>query len=147
DPKGAYAAVIPAWIDALLKGQPVYINGDGETSRDFCHIDNVVQANLLSATTGRPGALNQVYNIALGDRTTLNQLFTALQGSLRKLDPSLPKRQPVYREFRAGDVRHSLADISKARRLLGFAPTHRVGEGLKVAAKWYECANTPLDMM
>ena len=137
DPRGAYAAVIPAWIEALLKRQPVYINGDGETSRDFCFIDNVVQANLLAATTARPAALDQVYNIALGQRTTLNQLFGHLQGALRKLDSSVPRQQPVYRAFRAGDVRHSLADIRKARKLLGFVPTVPVRQGLDLAMEWY----------
>jgi UDP-N-acetylglucosamine/UDP-N-acetylgalactosamine 4-epimerase len=100
DPHGAYAAVIPAWIDALLKREPVYINGDGETSRDFCFIDNVVQANLLAAAAGRPKAVNQVFNIALGEKTTLNELFHLLQSALRKADRSLPEQAPVYRAFR-----------------------------------------------
>ena len=137
DPNGAYAAVIPAWIAALLQRQPVYINGDGQTSRDFCYIDNVVQANLLAAAAAPAKAVNQVFNIALGEKTTLNQLFAQLQGALRKLEPSLPKQQPCYREFRAGDVRHSLADISKARRLLGYRPTCRIGQGLERAMAWY----------
>lgn len=136
DPNGAYAAVVPAWIAALLKREPVYINGDGETSRDFCYIDNVVQANLLAATAGDK-ALNQVFNIALGEKTTLNGLFHLLQAALRKADPLLPKQAPVYREFRAGDVRHSLADISKARRLLGYRPACRIRQGLDLAMDWY----------
>lgn len=137
DPNGAYAAVIPKWIDALLRRQPVQINGDGETSRDFCFVDNVVQANLLAATTGNPAALNQAYNVAVGERTTLNQLFQALQNGLRKINPSLPEVKPVYQDFRAGDVRHSLADISKAQRLLGYEPIQRVEEGLALAMSWY----------
>jgi UDP-N-acetylglucosamine 4-epimerase len=137
DPEGAYAAVIPKWIAALIKREPVYINGDGETSRDFCFIENVVQANLRAATAERPEAINQAYNIALGGRTTLNELFELLQRALRKADPSLPEQKPVYRDFRPGDVRHSLADISKARRLLGYAPTHPIREGLELAMEWY----------
>ena len=137
DPNGAYAAVISAWIAALLRREPIYINGDGETSRDFCHIDNVVQANLLASMADRPEALNQVFNIALGERTTLNQLFRLLQAALRKAEPGLPKQKPQYREFRAGDVRHSLADISKAQRLLGYTPTCRIAEGLNQAMTWY----------
>jgi UDP-N-acetylglucosamine/UDP-N-acetylgalactosamine 4-epimerase len=121
----------------LLRREPVHINGDGETSRDFCYIDNVVQANLLAATASDPQAVNRAYNIALGERTTLNRLFEMLQMALRGIDPSLPEQRPVYRDFRLGDVRHSLADISKARELLGYAPTHRIEEGLKLAMDWY----------
>ncbi len=137
DPNGAYAAVIPKWIAALLQREPVRINGDGETSRDFCYIANVVQANLLAATATDPAAVNQVYNVALGERTTLNELFQALQSGLRQRDPALPEQRPVYGDFRPGDVRHSLADIGKAVRLLGYAPTHRLSEGLEVAFDWY----------
>jgi UDP-N-acetylglucosamine 4-epimerase len=137
DPEGAYAAVIPKWIAALLRREPVRINGDGETSRDFCYIANVVQANLLAATTANPAAVNQAYNIAVGERTTLNELFALLQAGLRKRDAALPEQQPVYQDFRPGDVRHSHADISKAARLLDYAPTHRIGEGLEVAFDWY----------
>lgn len=137
DPDGAYAAVIPKWIAALLKREPIHINGDGETSRDFCFIDNVVQANLLAATVPRPEALDQVYNVALGERTTLNELFHLLQGALRQKDPSLPQSQPIYREFRPGDIRHSVADITKARTLLGYSPTHSVKAGLELAMGWY----------
>jgi UDP-N-acetylglucosamine/UDP-N-acetylgalactosamine 4-epimerase len=137
DPEGAYAAVIPKWIGALIQRQPVYINGDGETTRDFCYIENVVQANLLAATTTHPAASGEVYNIALGERTTLNALFQMLQGALRRLDASLPEQRPIYREFRPGDVRHSLADIAKAQQLLGFAPTHRIEDGLNLAMEWY----------
>jgi len=137
DPGGAYAAVIPKWIAALLNREPVIINGDGETSRDFCFIENVVQANLLAATARNPAALNQTYNVAFGRRTTLNALLSTLKTFLRRLDPSLPDSQPIYREFRAGDVRHSLADITKAQRLLGYAPTHGLEEGLDLAMDWY----------
>jgi len=138
DPAGAYAAVIPAWIAALLHREPVQINGDGETSRDFCSIQNVVQANLLAATTSNPAAMNQAYNIAVGERTTLNELFNLLQQSLRQRDPALPMQKPVYRDFRPGDVRHSLASIGKAERLLGYAPTHQIKDGLELAMDWYQ---------
>jgi UDP-N-acetylglucosamine/UDP-N-acetylgalactosamine 4-epimerase len=137
DPEGAYAAVIPLWIAALLRRQPVFINGDGETSRDFCFVANVVQANLLAATAPNAEAVNQAYNVALGHRTTLNELFHFLQTSLRQRDAALPEQQPSYRDFRPGDVRHSLADISKAQRLLGFAPSHSIQAGLELAMDWY----------
>ena len=140
DPAGAYAAVIPKWIDTLLRREPIRINGDGETSRDFCHVDNVVQANLLAATTTNPAAVNQVYNIALGQRTTLNELFTQLQSSVRQRNAKLPKTNPVRGPERAGDIRHSLADINKARQLLGFAPTVNVADGLERTMDWY-CAS------
>jgi UDP-N-acetylglucosamine 4-epimerase len=138
DPDGAYAAVIPKWIAALLRREPVYINGTGETSRDFCFIENVVQANLLAATTENSEAVNQVYNIAVGERTTLNDLFHLLQSSLKRRDGSLPAQKPMYREFRPGDVMHSLADISKARRLLGYSPGKKTQEGLELAMDWYQ---------
>ncbi len=137
DPEGAYAAVIPKWIASLIKGETLYINGDGETSRDFCFIANVVQANLLAATTQNPHAVNQVYNVAVGDRTTLNELYAQLRRNLLPRYPHLEGTRPVYREFRAGDVRHSLADIGKAQRLLGYGPTQRFGEGLELAMPWY----------
>jgi len=137
DPEGAYAAVIPKWIATILKRERVQINGDGETSRDFCYIENVVQANLLAATTTNREAVNQVYNIALGERTTLNELFQTLKRSLRGRDSSLPDMEPTYSDFRPGDVRHSLAEISKAQRLLGYAPQLRVSEGLELAMDWY----------
>lgn len=136
DPNGAYAAVIPKWTAALLKAEPVYINGDGETSRDFCYVDNAVQANLLAAATADPDAKNQVYNVAVGDRTTLNELFALLRDNLTAHGVNADA-QPVYRDFRAGDVRHSLADISKAHRLLGYAPTHRLADGIAQAMPWY----------
>ncbi|MDR3414066.1 MAG: SDR family oxidoreductase [Formivibrio sp.] len=188
DPEGAYAAVIPKWIAALLHGELVVINGDGETSRDFCYVANAVQANLLAACTvfsteggdtltlenrkqkaksrkqtaeggspltteirkqkaesrdqkaevgGALAATAEIFNVAVGERTTLNELFQLLQDGLCQQDANLPKQKPVYREFRAGDVRHSLADISKATGLLGYKPTHRIGQGLAVAMDWY----------
>lgn len=136
DPNGAYAAVIPKWTAALLKGDTVFINGDGETSRDFCYVANAVQANLLSATTSNPGAKNQVYNVAVGDRTTLNTLFSLLRDNLINAGVS-PDVKPKYQEFRAGDVRHSQADISKARGMLGYAQIYRIEAGLKAAMSWY----------
>jgi len=135
--EGGYAAVIPTWITSMLRGQPVYINGDGSTSRDFCYIDNAVQANLLAGTTEDPEALNEAYNVAVGDRTTLEQLFQMLKAGLKEREPALPDVEPVYRDFRAGDVPHSLADISKARRLLGYSPTHRISDGIDAALDWY----------
>jgi len=137
DPEGAYAAVIPKWIAGMIENQPIYVNGDGETSRDFCYIDNTVQANLLAATTDNPDAVDQVYNIAVGERTSLNQLYAALRSQLAPRYPHLADARPVYRDFRAGDVLHSLADISKARTLLGYEPTHRIAEGLHEAMDWY----------
>lgn len=136
DPDGAYAAVIPKWTASLLKGETVFINGDGETSRDFCFVANAVQANLLAATAINPEAFNQVYNVAVGDRTTLNDLFRHLRDALVPHGVS-PAAQPTYRDFRAGDVRHSQADIGKAQRLLGYAPTHRLADGIAVAMPWY----------
>ncbi|MDB4342048.1 NAD-dependent epimerase/dehydratase family protein [bacterium] len=136
DPEGAYAAVVPKWIAALLEGEKVYINGDGETSRDFCYIKNVVQINLLAATTENAEARNQVYNAAVGDRTTLNELYKLLLDGLTK-SCRLPAADLVYRDFRDGDVRHSQADIGKAQRLLGYAPTHRLAEGVAQVMPWY----------
>ena len=137
DPDGAYAAVIPKWIAAMLNNEPVYINGDGETSRDFCFVDNAVQANLLAATTPDEEATNQVYNVAVGDRTSLNQLYALLRDNLASHCAHLHNAKPMYHHFRAGDVRHSLADISKAKRLLGYQPSHRIHEGLTVSMDWY----------
>ena len=137
DPDGAYAAVIPKWISALLRREPVYINGDGATTRDFCYIGDVVQANLLAATTENPEAVNQVFNVGLGRKTSLNELFESLQAELSRKETTLPVTQPVYREFRAGDVRHSRADVSKAQRLLGFEPRHDLVGGLELAMDWY----------
>jgi UDP-N-acetylglucosamine 4-epimerase len=137
DPHGAYAAVIPQWIAALIGNKPLFINGDGETSRDFCFIDNVVQANLLAALADQPEAVNQVYNVALNQRTSLNELHAMMCALLNDRFPHLREHKPDYVGFRAGDVRHSQADISKAEALLGFAPTHRIAEGLKQAMDWY----------
>lgn len=137
DPNGAYAAVIPKWTASLLRGEPVHINGDGETSRDFCFVANAVQANLLAATSNNPDALSQVYNVAVGDRTTLNDLFRLIRDGLAATRPALAGVQPVYRDFRPGDVRHSLADVGKARRLLGYEPSHTLSQGLGVALPWY----------
>jgi UDP-N-acetylglucosamine 4-epimerase len=137
DPDGAYAAVIPKWTSALLKQEPIFINGDGETSRDFCFIANVVQANLLAAAVVDPEALNQVYNIAVHSRTTLNELFRLLRNFLSPFHPEVANSKPIYREFRSGDVRHSEADISKAKRFLGYRPTHSIEQGLNEALDWY----------
>lgn len=135
NPNGAYAAVIPKWVSSLLKGETVFINGDGETSRDFSYIENAVQANLLAATSP-PEARNQVYNMAVGDRTTLKQLFGLIRDNL--VPHGVPATvEPEYRDFRAGDVRHSLADTNKAQRLLGYVPTHRIADGLHAATGWY----------
>ncbi|PUE59620.1 LPS biosynthesis protein WbpP [Limnohabitans curvus] len=135
NPNGAYAAVIPKWVSSLLKGETVFINGDGETSRDFSFIQNAIQANLLAATS-RDEARNQVYNMAVGDRTTLKQLFALVRDNLGPFGVSA-STEPEYRDFRAGDVRHSLADTSKAQRLLGYEPTHRIAEGIQSATRWY----------
>ena len=136
DPNGAYAAVIPKWTASMINGESIYINGDGETSRDFCYISNTVQANLLAATTNNPEAINQIYNVALGDRTTLNTLFNALKFSLEKNGINYLEN-PIYREFRAGDVRHSQANIVKAMQLLGYEPEQRIQSGIDNAMPWY----------
>jgi UDP-N-acetylglucosamine 4-epimerase len=137
DPDGPYAAVIPKWVAAMIKSQPIHINGDGETSRDFCYVANVVQANLLAATTTHPGALGQAFNVAVGERITLNDLFETLRKGLEPHYPALAGLKPVYQDFRPGDVRHSLANITKARTLLGYNPTHAVHQGLAEALDWY----------
>ena len=141
DPDGAYAAVIPRWTAALIKGEDIFINGDGETSRDFCYVANVVQANLLAATTQNRDSVNQVYNVAVGDRTTLNDLYFQLRRLLAPKFPHVRNASPHHRDFRAGDVRHSQADVGKAARLLGYAPTHRFEEGLREAVIWYDAAS------
>ncbi len=135
DPEGAYAAVIPKWLAAMIRNEDVAINGDGETSRDFCFIQNVVQVNLRAALANDP-ARNQIYNVAVNARTSLNQLFELLSQELNAHGVHYD-RPAVYRDFRAGDVRHSQADISKARTLLGYEPTHTIAQGLKVAMPWY----------
>jgi UDP-N-acetylglucosamine 4-epimerase len=137
DPDGPYAAVIPKWVAAMIKNQPIRINGDGETSRDFCYVANVVQANLLAATTTHPGVLGHAFNVAVGERITLNELFAELRKGLEPHYPSLAAIKPVYQDFRPGDVRHSLANITRARTLLGYSPTHTVQQGLAEALDWY----------
>ncbi len=137
DPDGAYAAVIPKWFAGLLSGESVYINGDGETSRDFCYIDNCVQANIMAAMADDKDAADQVYNVAFGDRTSLNELYVLIRERVQIHFPEAATAKPVYRDFRAGDVRHSLADISKARRLIGYEPLYSIAAGLDEAASWY----------
>ena len=153
NPNGAYAAVVPKWTSALLKGDTVCINGDGESSRDFSFIQNAIQANFLAATvadtvkvtliagnvnqsTANHPALNQVYNMAVGDCTTLKKLFELIRENLEIYGVSTTI-EPEYRDFRLGDVRHSLADISKAKQLLGYAPTHRIADGIRASTQWY----------
>ena len=135
DPDGAYAAVIPKWTAAMIENQDLFINGDGETSRDFCFVENAVQANILAATANEEGK-NQVYNVALGDRTTLNELFSSLVSALKSNEVNYAK-QAIYQEFRAGDVRHSQADISKAKNLIGYQPEFRIQQGINKAMPWY----------
>lgn len=137
DPNGAYAAVIPKWFAGLIQNESVFINGDGETSRDFCFIDNCVQANILSATVEDEAAANQIYNVAFGERTTLNELYQLIQDRVVAANASAKEAKPQYRDFRAGDVRHSLADISKAKKLIGYEPAFSVGAGMDKAAQWY----------
>ncbi|KZN58228.1 Vi polysaccharide biosynthesis protein vipB/tviC [Pseudoalteromonas luteoviolacea CPMOR-1] len=136
DPNGAYAAVIPKWTAAMIQGEEVFINGDGETSRDFCFIENTVQMNILAATAN-DDAKDQVYNVAVGDRTTLNDLYGAIASALNENDIAV-SGEPNYREFRAGDVRHSQADISKAQNLLGYEPQYRILDGIAKAMPWYK---------
>jgi len=137
DPNGAYAAVIPKWVSAILNNDPIYINGDGETSRDFCYIENTIQMNILSAVTNNEGAKNEVYNVAVGGRTSLNDLFSSIKNGLQDKLPNLSSSKPIHRDFRAGDVRHSQADISKAKEKLGYIPSHNINDGLKNALDWY----------
>jgi len=137
DPNGAYASVIPAWIGALLRGETPYINGDGSAARDFCHVDNVVQANLLAATVDDPAALGEAYNIALGDQTSLNELYEVIRALVAEKKPSVQNVSPVYREPRKGDLQFSRADTSKAERLLGYRPAVRIMAGLEKTIDWY----------
>lgn len=137
NPNGAYAAVIPKWVSNIVNGEDIFINGDGETSRDFCYIDNTVQMNLLAAMADNEGAVDQVYNVALNERTSLNELHQIIESSLIKKMPNLSKKKPIYIDFRKGDVRHSQADISKAKKILGYKPSHRIGAGLIEALDWY----------
>jgi UDP-N-acetylglucosamine/UDP-N-acetylgalactosamine 4-epimerase len=133
NPDNPYAAVLPIWIKALLSKQQVYINGDGETSRDFCYVNNVIQANILSAFVDDKAALNQVYNVAVGERAALNQVYEFLQKLLSK-----EKQAPLHREARVGDIKDSLADINKAKSLLGYQPTHTIWQGLEEIIPWYQ---------
>ena len=137
DPDGAYAAVIPRWIDTLIKGGSPVINGDGETSRDFCYIKDVIQANILAAASENPESAGKAYNVACGHRTTLNSLMGVIKESLRSSHPGVERIEPVYGPFRKGDVRHSLADVSRARELLGFEPAYTVGKGMEESIEWY----------
>jgi UDP-N-acetylglucosamine 4-epimerase len=137
DPNGAYASVIPAWIGALLRDQVPYINGDGNAARDFCHIDNVVQANLLAATAEDPQALGQAYNIALGDQTSLLELYQTIRSGVARRYPHAQHVKAIHREPRRGDLQFSRADISKAARLLGYRPSVRIMEGLQKTIDWY----------
>lgn len=136
DPNGAYAAVIPKWVANIMRDEPIYINGDGDTSRDFCFVENAIQANLLSATSSGLQGDSQVYNVAVGDRTTLNELFALLCGGLEKKGFQMNIR-PVHREARAGDVRHSQADISKAKEHLGYQPQYAISAGISLSIDWY----------
>ncbi len=135
-PNGAYAAVIPKWLSSIANSEPVQINGDGSTSRDFCYVDNAVQANILAACTTSKKALNQIYNVALGDKTTLNDLHKIIVQEVSK-HKAIDKMPPKYQDFRDGDVKHSQADISKAKNLLGYRPTHKIRPGIKELVLWY----------
>ena len=137
DPESVYAAVVPAWVGALLRNQTAYVNGDGRAARDFCYIDNVVQANLLAATVEDPEALDQAYNVALGEQTSLNELFAMIRAGLAPRLPHLRTVRPVHREPRSGDVALSRADIAKAQRLLGYRPQVRIMQGLQRTIDWY----------
>ncbi|HUR45770.1 MAG TPA: SDR family oxidoreductase [Candidatus Saccharimonadales bacterium] len=138
DPNGAYAAVLPRWVTAMITRQPVSINGDGSTSRDFLYVANVVQANMLAATTDNPAAIGQVFNVALSTRTTLNELFEVIRGKLLPGNSHLENFRPLFQDFRAGDILHSQADISKAKKLLNYHPSHTLEQGLDAALEWYK---------
>ena len=137
DPNGAYAAVIPKWVSSIINKEDVFINGDGETSRDFCYIDNTVQMNLIAATTEKEEAIDQVYNVALNERTNLNKLHKMIEERLVERISGLKKKKPIYRDFRSGDVRHSEANIDKAQKLLDYQPQFKISEGLDEAMDWY----------
>ncbi len=137
DPNGAYAAVIPKWIGQILNGEDLFINGDGETSRDFTYIDNVIQANILAGTTTNPKAYGQAFNTAIGGRETLNNLYGAIVEGLKRNLPELKIKDAIYRDFRAGDIRHSNANIDKMKELLEYRPTHSLEEGLSDSILWY----------
>ena len=137
DPNGAYAAVIPRWVANLLKQQPCVIFGDGKTSRDFCYVANAVQANILAATATSDDAAGQAYNVACGEETSLNELFTMIRSGLSARQPAVSDAEPTHEPSRQGDIRRSLADIGKARRLLGYEPTHRAADGMEETLDWY----------
>ena len=137
DPEGDYAAVIPKWIAALIKGESIFLNGNGDTSRDFIFVPDAVQANLLAATAAKPEAVNEVYNVALNKRTTLIELFSILKELLLQSGNDVGACEPLYRKFQSGDVRHSQADITKISELLGFLPVYGVREGLAKTLSWY----------
>jgi len=137
DPNGAYAAVIPKWVGSLLEGKDVFINGDGETSRDFTYIDNVIQMNLLAGTTENSAVFAQAFNVAVGGRNTLNDLYALINKALSSHIETFSTKEAIYRDFRAGDIRHSNADISKAKQFVGYAPTHDIYQGMQEAIGWY----------
>ncbi len=137
DPNGAYAAVIPKWFAGMIRGETLFINGTGETSRDFCYIDNTVQANILAACTDNDAAVNQVYNVAYGERTSLNELFDMIRKRVAPFHSAAAVAKPEYRDFRAGDVLHSLANIDKIKDCLGYTPEYSVQTGMDAAARWY----------
>jgi len=137
DPNGSYAAVIPKWVSEIMAKEDVFINGDGETTRDFCHVDDTVQMNLLAASTEIESATNQIYNVALGNRTSLNQLYQMIEKGLIQRIEGLDKKDPIYKAFRDGDIRHSQADISKAIRHLHYSPIHKIEQGLDKSLDWY----------
>jgi UDP-N-acetylglucosamine 4-epimerase len=145
EPDSPYAAVIPQWIASMIRNEPAYINGDGSTSRDFCYVANVVQANLLSAIGSNPAAVNEVFNVAMNAGHTLNALFKMLRAKLLASYPHLRHYEPRYRAFRPGDILHSCADISKATHILGYRPTHTLEEGLDEALDWYVNNVSPLE--
>jgi UDP-N-acetylglucosamine 4-epimerase len=145
DPEGAYAAVIPRWVAQLLKDVPCIIFGDGETSRDFCYVANAVQANILAATAPGEAPTAQAYNVACGQETSLNELFRMIRSGLSAYQPSVGATEPVHEKARSGDIRRSLADIGKARRLLGYEPTHQASAGLEETLNWYAAQFLSLD--
>lgn len=135
DPSGAYAAVIPKWTNSILENESIFINGDGETSRDFCFVANTVQMNILAATA-EDKCKDEIYNVALGDRTSLNQLFQIIKSEIINLEHEYDK-EPIYRDFRVGDVLHSLADINKAKLKLGYVEKIKIREGIQHSLQWY----------
>jgi len=137
NPNGGYAAVIPKWISALIEDKNVYINGDGETSRDFTYIDNVIQMNILAGLTENSEAFGEAFNVAVGGRNTLNELYELINEKLSNHINSFTSKSPIYRDFRAGDIRHSNADISKAKNYVGYVPTHDIYKGMEEAIEWY----------